>query len=65
MLAIGDGTNDVEMLTMAREAGGVSVAMGNGNAAVHAAAEHATGTNEEAGMAAALRKFVLSDAPKL
>ena len=65
MLAIGDGTNDVAMLTMAREAGGVSVAMGNGNAAVHAAAEHATGTNEEAGMAAALRKFVLSEAPKL
>jgi Cof subfamily protein (haloacid dehalogenase superfamily) len=59
MLAIGDGTNDIEMLQMARAAGGVSVAMGNANPAVKAAAEFETASNDEGGMGAALRKFVL------
>ena len=96
MLAIGDGTNDIEMLTMAREAGGcafshaflfllkkkpllrsifsyvciacvnrensVSVAMGNGNDRVKAAAEYVTGDHNDAGMGAALHRFVLTKA---
>lgn len=53
-MAFGDGENDISMIAMA----GIGVAMENGVDQVRAAADHVTGTNEEAGVAAAIRKFV-------
>ncbi len=55
VMAFGDGEND---LTMVRAAG-LGVAMENGNPEVKAAADYVTGTNNEAGVAAAIRRFVL------
>lgn len=55
MLAIGDGENDVEMLQMAA----IGVAMGNGMAQAKAVADFITATNDENGVAQALRRFVL------
>ena len=54
-MAFGDGGND---LTMIKEAG-LGVAMENGYEYVKAAADHITVTNNEAGVAKAIRKFVL------
>lgn len=51
VMAIGDNDNDVPML----RAAGLGVAMGNATAAARAAAQHITGTNEEFGVASALR----------
>jgi hydroxymethylpyrimidine pyrophosphatase-like HAD family hydrolase len=51
--AIGDGYNDLEMI---REAG-LGIAMGNAPA-VQSAAEWVTGTNNEAGVAQAVRRLV-------
>ena len=55
-LALGDGTNDSDML----RAAGVGVAMANADEAVKAAADHVTGNNNDAGFAEAVEKFVLS-----
>ena len=54
-MAFGDGENDISMLRMA----GFGVAMENAEEHIKAVADHITVTNNEAGVAAALRKFVL------
>lgn len=54
-MALGDGGNDVTML----QAAGIGVAMGNAEDAVKAFADVTVGTNEQAGVAEAIRKFVL------
>lgn len=54
-LTIGDGTNDIPML----EAAGFSVAMGNGTAAVKAAADVVTDDCENDGFAKAIELYVL------
>ena len=51
--AIGDGYNDIEMI---REAGS-GIAMGNAPATVQSAADWVTGTNNEAGVAQAVRRL--------
>ena len=54
VMAIGDGENDLEMLQMV----GLGVAMGNAHESVKAVAEVVVGTNEAAGVAEAIEKFV-------
>lgn len=54
-MAFGDGENDFSMIRMA----GIGVAMENGEESVKAAADHVTVTNNKAGVAAAIRQFVL------
>ncbi|MCB8968317.1 MAG: HAD family hydrolase [Ardenticatenaceae bacterium] len=56
VLALGDGENDLEMLQLA----GVGVAMGNAAPAVKAVADYITLSNNEAGVATAVTRFVLS-----
>lgn len=58
-LAIGDGENDMSMFAVA----GRSVAMGQANAAVRAAATDLTASCAEGGVALALRRLVLEDGP--
>ncbi|HET6151409.1 MAG TPA: HAD family hydrolase [Marmoricola sp.] len=53
VLAIGDGRNDIEMLTWA----GRGVAMGQGPQVVKDAADHVTGTVQEDGAATELRRW--------
>ena len=55
-LALGDGTNDLDLLQLA----GVGVAMENAEPAVKAAADVFTLTNNAGGFAAAVEKYVLS-----
>ena len=55
VMAIGDAPNDERMIRWA----GVGVAMKNGWPQVHAAADHVVPSNDEHGVAVALRKFVL------
>jgi len=54
-VAIGDGDNDIEMLTWA----GLSIAMGNGSPATHKAADYIAPPVEKDGAAVALQQFVL------
>lgn len=54
-MAFGDGENDISMLRQA----GFGVAMANGEEHIKAAADHVTVTNNEAGVAVAIRQFVL------
>ena len=54
-MALGDGTNDIPMLKTA----GIGVAMGNAVDEARAAADVVVGTNEEAGVAEAIRRFCL------
>jgi Cof subfamily protein (haloacid dehalogenase superfamily) len=54
-MALGDGTNDLTMI----EAAGLGVAMSNAHPLVLAAADHVTVTNDEDGVARAIRDFVL------
>jgi hypothetical protein len=54
--AIGDAPNDIEMLRYA----GCGIAMGNAPAEVKAAARHVTATNDEAGVALAIERWVLA-----
>ncbi len=54
-MAFGDGENDLTMIRLA----GVGVAMANGEEKVKAAADFVTCTNNEAGVAAAVERFVL------
>jgi len=55
VMAIGDSYNDIEMLEWA----GVGVAMGNAWEAVKEAANYVTRSNDEDGVAEALRRYVL------
>jgi len=55
-LALGDGTNDLDLLQLA----GVGVAMENADPAVKAAADVVTADNNAGGFAAAVEKYVLS-----
>ena len=54
-MALGDGTNDLSMI----EAAGLGVAMSNAHPQVLAAADHVTLSNDEDGVAKAIRDFVL------
>lgn len=56
VLCCGDSNNDISMLKWA----GCSVAMGNADDNVKAAAKHITLTNDEAGVAKAIEKYVFS-----
>ncbi len=58
-LAIGDGINDVSMLSVA----GLGVAMGNAAPEVRAVAKAFTGSNKVDGAAAALERFILDGEP--
>eukprot|EP01064_Diplonema_japonicum_P013745 TRINITY_DN212_c3_g1_i1.p1 TRINITY_DN212_c3_g1~~TRINITY_DN212_c3_g1_i1.p1 ORF type:complete len:304 (+),score=83.91 TRINITY_DN212_c3_g1_i1:59-913(+) len=58
-LVIGDGENDVEMLSYVKQESGVSVAMGNAVACAKEAAEFSTSTNCSGGWSKAMRKWVL------
>lgn len=55
VMAVGDSMNDLAMIKEA----GLGVAMGNAQAAVKEAADWITATNEEDGVAKAIRKWVL------
>ena len=57
VLALGDGTNDLDMITSA----GIGVAMANAEASVRAAADVVTGNNNEGGFAAAVQRFALEE----
>ena len=61
VLALGDGENDCEMLRMVREAGGVSVAMANGMPRAKEAAGLVGLSNDEGGVAQAIRQFVIGE----
>lgn len=54
-MALGDGTNDLDMI----ENAGIGVAMANGDPAVLAAADYVTGSCNDAGFAAAVERFAL------
>jgi len=55
VMAIGDQTNDTEMIRWA----GLGVAMANSTRSVLQAADHVTGSNEHDGVAQAIEKFIL------
>jgi Cof subfamily protein (haloacid dehalogenase superfamily) len=55
VMAIGDGTNDIPLLSSA----GLAVAMGNAPDEVKAAAHHTTLDVDHSGLAAAVKKFLL------
>jgi Cof subfamily protein (haloacid dehalogenase superfamily) len=55
VLAVGDNFNDLDMLEWA----GTGVLMGNATRELHDAGFEITGTNDEAGLAQAIRRFVL------
>lgn len=59
ILAIGDNHNDVEMLSFA----GIPVVMGNSVPELKSRGWHMTGTNDESGVAAAIERFALREAP--
>ena len=54
VMAVGDGMNDLPMITYA----GLGVAMGNANPKLKAAADYITGRVEEDGFAQTIEKFV-------
>ena len=55
IMAIGDGMNDLDMITYA----GLGVAMENATDAVKEAADHITESNDQDGVARAIKKFIL------
>ncbi|WP_125702354.1 Cof-type HAD-IIB family hydrolase [Lacticaseibacillus daqingensis] len=57
MMAVGDEGNDIAMF----EAVGCAVAMGNGTEAAKAAADFVTATNDEDGLALAIKRYALQD----
>ena len=59
VLAIGDNHNDFEMLSFA----GIPVVMGNGVSELKVFGWHETATNDESGVAAAIQRFALREAP--
>ena len=56
MLAMGDSVNDIEMLQMA----GIGVAVGNARTELKMVADYVVGSNDDAGVAEALERFVLN-----
>lgn len=56
VMAVGDGENDLDLLRSV----GLGVAMGNASDAVKAVADVVVGTNEAAGVAEAIERFVLN-----
>ena len=60
ILAIGDNHNDVEMLSFA----GIPVVMGNSVPELKMQGWHVTGSNDEDGVAAAIRQFALRETPE-
>ncbi len=54
--AFGDGGNDYSMI----ETAGIGIAMKNGEEGLKAVADYVTESNNDAGVAAAIRKFILS-----
>lgn len=56
VMAMGDYDNDLDMIRYA----GLGVAMGNASERVKTVADHVTLTNEESGVAEAIRRFVLT-----
>ncbi len=58
VMAVGDYDNDLDMV----QAAGIGVAMGNASERVKNAADYVTLTNDENGVAAAIRRFVLTEA---
>ena len=54
IIAFGDGENDMEMLQFA----GIGVAMGNATDELKAQADYVTDTNENDGVAKAIRHFM-------
>lgn len=54
IVAIGDDTNDLEMIQRA----GLGIAMSNATESVRDEADHVTGTNDEDGVARAIRDFL-------
>ena len=56
VMAVGDNLNDVEMLDFA----GVAVVMGNATDALKSRGYHRTGTNDEDGLADAIRRHALN-----
>lgn len=54
-MALGDGTNDLDMLELA----GIGVAMANAAPALLTAADYVTASNNEAGFARAVERFIL------
>jgi hypothetical protein len=59
IMVVGDNRNDAEMLAYA----GLGVVMGNAEEELKALGDYVTGTNDEDGLAQALRRFVLGEAP--
>lgn len=59
VMAVGDNHNDRDMLAWA----GIGVVMGNAEPELKHAAFHETGTNDEAGLAQAIERFILNGAP--
>lgn len=57
VMAIGDNLNDLEMLEFA----GTPVVMGNACPSLRSAGWHVTASNDEAGVASAIRRFVTGD----
>ena len=55
VMAVGDNLNDVEMLDFA----GTAVVMGNATDALKSRGYHLTGSNDEAGLAEAIRRYAL------
>ena len=55
-MAVGDNLNDLEMLEFA----GTGVVMGNATEALKSRGYRLTGTNDEGGLAAAIRLFALN-----
>ncbi|GBC77630.1 5-amino-6-(5-phospho-D-ribitylamino)uracil phosphatase YcsE [bacterium HR08] len=57
IMVVGDNRNDVEMFAYA----GLGVVMGNAEEELKALGDYVTGTNDEDGLAQALRRFVLGE----
>lgn len=55
VIAVGDGTNDISLLSSA----GLAIAMGNASSEVKAVADHVTLDVDHSGLAAAIRQFLL------
>jgi Cof subfamily protein (haloacid dehalogenase superfamily) len=55
VMAVGDNLNDLDMLEFA----GTSVVMANASPAIRASGFHLTGSNDEDGLADAIRRFIL------
>ena len=57
LIACGDGLNDIPMLEYA----GLAVAMGNAYEETKRVSDYVAATNEEDGVAEAIRKFILEE----